>query len=348
VTDRPPTTSPPRGSAVIAGGGRPRVAVVRMLPGLGDLLCAVPALRAIRAAEPSAHVTFIGLPSGQWLADRFPHYIDRWLPCATCPGLPESEPDALAHQRFLREARAAHFDLAIQLHGDGRVTNAFTAALGARRWGGLRRHDDERRSDGLLTALRPERHEVDRCRDAVRAVGFAGDRCHLEFPVTASDEAELAALLGVRPATLAVVHAGASRPDRRWAAPSFAAIADHLATRVDTVVLTGSASEADVVGAVAAHAAIPPRDLAGRTPVGVLAALVAAARIVVCNDTGVAHLAGAVGTPTVTVFARSDRPRWAVRGAGHRGVGGLDGRWPAVPAVVDAVEDVLAGPGDDA
>lgn len=321
----------------------PRIAVVRMLPGLGDLLCAVPALRALRAAEPSAHVTVIGLPTGQWLAERFPHYIDRWLPCTTCPGLPESEPDALAHRRFLRAARAARFDLAIQMHGDGRVTNDFTASLGAARWGGLRRQDAST-GGGLLAALRPARHEVDRCGDALCAVGITADSGQLEFPVWPADEAGASALLGTPPRTLAVVHAGASRPDRRWPATSFAAIVDHLATRVDTVVLTGSPPEADVAAAVAAHAVGEPRDVVGRTPLGVLAALLAEARVVVCNDTGVAHLAGAVGTPTVTVHMRSDRHRWAVRGQCHRGVGGRDGSWPDVSAVLAAVDDVLVRP----
>jgi ADP-heptose:LPS heptosyltransferase len=318
-----------------------------MLPGLGDLLCAVPALRALRAAEPAARVTFIGLPSGQWMHARFPGYIDEWLSCTTCPGLPESEPDALAHGRFLRTARAEHFDLAIQLHGDGRVTNGFTAALGAARWGGLRQ-PGVAPGDGLLAELRPERHEVDRCRDAVGAVGIPiGASRRLEFRVTAADKAELAKLLGAPPGTLAVVHPGASRPERRWAASSFAAIADDLATKVDTVVLTGSTAEAEVVASVAESAATAPQDLSGRTPIGVLAALLATARVVIANDTGVVHLAGAVGTPTVTVFARSDLSRWAVQGSPHRGVGGRDDGWPEVPAAVAALDDLLGVPHDD-
>ena len=70
-----------------------RIAVVRMLPGVGDLLCAVPALRAVRRAEPTAEVTFIGLPGSHWFAARFSAYIDRWAPCSSCPGLPESRSD---------------------------------------------------------------------------------------------------------------------------------------------------------------------------------------------------------------------------------------------------------------
>ena len=58
-----------------------RVAIVRALPGLGDGLCAVPALRALRRAWPNAELTVVGLPGGEWLRDRFPRYVDRWLPC---------------------------------------------------------------------------------------------------------------------------------------------------------------------------------------------------------------------------------------------------------------------------
>jgi ADP-heptose:LPS heptosyltransferase len=319
-----------------------RIAVVRMLPGLGDLLCAVPALRAIRLAEPSAHVTFIGLPAGTWLRDRFAGYVDGWLSCDSCPGLPESTPDPGRHRQFLARARAARFDLAVQLHGDGSVTNAFTASLGARRWGGLRRPGADG-SNPMLAPLRPGRHEVERCGDALRAVGLPFDDPGLEFPIRAGDRDELCAALGTQPTTLAVVHPGASRPERRWSATAFAAVADHLAHRVDRVVLTGSAGEAGTVAAVIAEMVTRPINLAGRTSVGALGALLAAARVVVSNDTGVAHLAGAVGTPSVTVFAHSDRRRWAVRGDHHREVHGPSGGWPDPGAVVSCVDEVLAG-----
>jgi ADP-heptose:LPS heptosyltransferase len=299
-------------------------------------------LRAIRRAEPSAHVTFIGLPSGKWVRHRFPEYVNRWMSCGSCPGLPEAVPDWGAHQQFLAEAGAARFDLAVQLHGDGRITNPFTASLGARRWGGLRRAGADEWNP-LLAQVRPGRHEIERCGDALEAVGIAFDDPRLEFPIRLRDRRELRAVLDVRPKSFAVVHPGAGRTDRCWSPSAFAAVADHLARRVDRVVLTGSASESATVAAVAAAMTARPIDLAGRTSVGALGALLAAARIVVSNDTGVAHLARAVETPSVTVFAHSDRRRWAVRGARHRAVHGRHGDWPGTDPVVACVDNVLAG-----
>jgi ADP-heptose:LPS heptosyltransferase len=324
-----------------------RIGVVRMLPGLGDLLCAVPALRALRTAEPEAEVTLIGLPRGRWMHERFPSYIDHWSPCHTCPGLPESEPDAVAHERFLRTARAARYDLAVQMHGNGRVSNPFTASLGATSWGGLR-PPGSHPSAALLDELDEGRHEIERCGDALRAVGIGipDDDTALEFPTDEHDRAELQTLLGPDPPrSLAVVHPGASSAERRWPAASFATVVDHLSQQTERVVLTGSAAEFGVTETLAAQSTATPLSVAGRTTVGSLAALLAAARIVVSNDTGVAHLAGAVGTPSVTVFARSDRRRWRVRGEWHREVHGPHGGWPEPDAVVAAVDEVLAGVG---
>ncbi len=320
-----------------------RIGVVRMLPGLGDLLCAVPALRALRQAEPRAQVTFIGLPRGRWMQQRFPDYIDRWLSCHTCPGLPESDHDPVAHAHFLRQARAARLDLAVQMHGDGRVTNAFTASLRAARWGGLRPAGSPPRH-GLLDELDEERHETERCGDALRAAGIAvPDDSELEFPLHEEDRAELETVLGGVPTSLAVVHPGASCADRRWSPAAFAAVVDHLTPRVDRVVLTGSVDELDVAETLMATSIVPPLNVTGRTSVGSLAALVAAADVVVCNDTGVAHLAGALGTPSVTVYAQSDRRRWRVLGARHCEVTGSDGGWPEPAAVAACADEQMAG-----
>ncbi|CAN5655050.1 hypothetical protein BH18ACT2_BH18ACT2_18640 [soil metagenome] len=154
-----------------------------MLPGLGDLLCAVPALAGLRRLLPTAHVTFIGRRTSRWFADRFPDLIDGWIGCDWCPGLVESADDPGALAGVLAEAGRRPFDVAIQLHGDGTATNAFTAALGARHWAGLaRRPADHRR------AVPADTHEIDRCVEAVRATGLRIEPGPLLVPLGPDDD----------------------------------------------------------------------------------------------------------------------------------------------------------------
>jgi ADP-heptose:LPS heptosyltransferase len=100
-------------------------------------------------------------------------------------------------------------------------------------------------------------------------------------------------------------------PSRRWLPQRFAEVADRLADNGLQVILTGSADECDIVQAVMRSMRTPAIDLAGKTDLGALAALIAQARMVVCNDTGISHVAAAVATPSVIVCCGSDPVRWA-------------------------------------
>ena len=323
-----------------ADGHLSRIAVVRMLPGLGDLLCAVPALQGLRAAQPDANITLIGRGSSRWFAHRYSSLIDDWLGCDWCPGLVESTDDPAALDAFLDTARQRSFDLAIQMHGDGRATNAFTASLGASRWGGLSRAPT---SGGSTALIDDAAHEVDRCVEAVRAAQIDITPGPGGFPVEPTDRLPV----GVGEGPFAVVHAGASRPDRRWPAEWFSAVAALLAARIGCVALTGGRYERSLTALVRdgldAGARRRVVDLAGQTRLGTLAALLTRSTLVVANDTGVAHLAAAVGAPTVTIFGGPHRRRWEPRGRWTVGVG-VDGAWPPVDDVLTAVDTVLGVP----
>jgi hypothetical protein len=109
----------------------------------------------------------------------------------------------------------------------------------------------------------------------------------------------------------AVVHPGAASGSRRWPAARFAEVACALADRGLPVVITGTAAERALADQVALTAGLGRESvLAGRTGLTGLAAVVAEASIVVSNDTGVAHLAIAYGTPSVTLFGPVSPALW--------------------------------------
>jgi ADP-heptose:LPS heptosyltransferase len=305
-------------------------------------------------------VTLIGLPAGAWLTERFPQYVDELLTLDAWPGLAEVDGPALRARPFLRAARARRFDLAIQMHGDGRASNALTAALGAQRWVGLTADpgagDPERDDRGPRGAIGgaelgpypADRHEIERCLTVVRlagaGAGASGDDATPEFPLGPADQhaADRWVRRGER---FAVVHPGASRPERQWGVDGFIDAARHLLGRVDRVVLTGGDREEPLVAAVRAGVGAAPERvlaLAGTTELGTLGALLQRAALIVANDTGVVHLAAAVDTPAVVVGGASDWRRWAPWGPGHRQVGGgAAGAWPRSSDVRAAIDAVL-------
>jgi ADP-heptose:LPS heptosyltransferase len=282
------------------------VAVLRALPGLGDLLCVVPALRAVRRAWPAAELTYIGLAGTEWFADRFSAYIDRFEPLRSWPGLPETADDPVEQEAFVRRMRARRFDVAFQLHGDGRVTNDLIARVGAGWTAGLAR-PGAWRPDARTFPDTPDGSEVERTLAPLRTAGVAVDDRRLEWPERPFD---LRGLHALEPDTYAVLHAGASLASRRWDPAGFAIVADALAGLSLEIVLTGVAAEAAITRRVAGATRARTVDLAGALDLGATAAVVRRARVVVTNDTGISHLAAAVGTPSIVIFTVTDPVRW--------------------------------------
>jgi lipopolysaccharide heptosyltransferase II len=299
----------------IAAPSVQRIAVLRALF-LGDLLCAVPAFRALRQRFPIAEITLIGLPWAEQLVQRLPT-IDRLLPFPGYPGIPEIEYCPERTAAFIAEARAYHYDLAIQMHGDGNLSNSFVAELGARMSLGYRRATDPR----LTTSLLYDRaeHEIVRWLRLIAALDRSEAQpirppasLATEFPLTASDSARAAQLLFVDPAfPLVGLHPGAKAKDRRWPAERFAALADTLIERYGAdIVLSGSAAEQQLTAAVRRAMHHPALDLAGQTDLGTFGALIARLDLLVSNDTGAAHMAAAVGTPSVVLFGPGRPEQW--------------------------------------
>ena len=326
-------------------GETPRVAILRALPGVGDLLCAVPSFRAVRSRYPHGRIVLVGLATSGWFVDRYPDLVDDLLPLEGVEGLPEVVPDPAAAARFARRARAASFDLALQLHGNGAVTNRIMRTLGADRTVGAHRIEDPRPT--WPSIVYPDREpEVARMLAVVAAAGCPPRGQHLDLRVTPAERAEADGLLdevATVGRTFVCVHPGASRSERRWPAERFRDVADHLAERGHTVVVTGTASEADVTSAVADRGRHV--DLTGRTSIGVLGAVYQRSALVVTNDTGASHVAAAVRAPSVVVAGGDEPERWAPADhERHRLVARSADRWPSLEEVISVVDAQLARP----
>ena len=323
LTKDGPTTSP----AFLAPlADRPsQVAIVRALR-LGDLLCATPALRAIRRALPHAHISLIGLPLAREFARRC-RFVDNYVEFPGFPGIADQPVDPGRTLAFLMMMQARKLDLAIQLHGSGVFSNPFTRLLGARRTAGFTRTGET--DLGLDFAIPyPQRgRETDRLLALAHALGApeAGDET--ELTILPEDEAALRgnatlgrliadgrALLGIDP--------GASVATRRWMPERFAAVADTLAVQYDArVLILGNAEERDMCEAVRQRMRAPATNIAGKTSLGMVTALLARLRLLIGNDSGLAHLAVAVGTPAVVIFGAAQIETWTYpASSGYRGM----------------------------
>ena len=290
-----------------------RVAVFRALQ-LGDMLCATPALRALRGGLPSAEITLIGLPWAGQLVDRLPAYLDGFLEFPGWPGLPEQAYDTGAVPRFLQAVQARGFDLAIQLHGNGTLTNTVVALLGATRTAAFCSPGAFVPEPALSVRYPDEGPEICRALHLIEHLGYPSRGVGLEFPVRTADRAALDRLRSKRGLPLedyVCIHPGARDPARRWSSQAFASVGDALAAQGLSVILTGTAAEIATINAVARDMRRGCLSLGGLTDLGMLAALLEGARLLVCSDTGVSHLAAALGTLSLVVFLSSDPRRWA-------------------------------------
>jgi ADP-heptose:LPS heptosyltransferase len=247
---------------------RPGVVALRAL-GLGDLLTAVPALRALRRTFPEHRLT-LAAPAG-------------FAPLATLTGAVDETVDTAPLAPLGPRLHGA--DVAVNLHGRGPQSHRVLAAAQPRRLIAFGRGG---------VAWRAGEHEVERWCRLLQESGIPADPTDLRIapPEVAS------------PAPGAnVVHPGAASGARRWPVERWAAVARAEREAGRDVVVTGSAAERGLAERVATEARLAPASvLAGRTSLLELAALVAAAARVVCGDTGVAHLATALGRPSVVLF----------------------------------------------
>jgi ADP-heptose:LPS heptosyltransferase len=286
-----------------------QVLLVRLRVGLGDLLCTVPAVRALRAARPDLHVALATWPEMAGVVARLSPWVDELVPFPGADGIPERPPDGSLPQ-WTAAMAGRGWDLALQVYGDNPAAHTVTAATGARLVGGFAPTGSAGLDPALHLPYPHALHEADRHLRLLEHLGLPpGAPRELAWPTTGDDEHEAGAL-GLAGAPYAVLHPGATSPSRLWPVERFAQVADGLAAAGLRVAVGGVPSEAATTGAVVAACRAPVADLTGRTSLGAYAVLLRDAAVVVANDTGTAHLTAAVGGRVVTVFLSGDPVRW--------------------------------------
>jgi lipopolysaccharide heptosyltransferase II len=293
------------------------------LDNLGDVLMTTPALAALKAAVPNRRVTLLASSIGAEAAAYVPsldgviRYDAPWMKSTPRPG-------ASFDGAMIEHLAAGRFDGAIVFtvctqSALPAATLAYLAGIPLRL---ARCRENPYR---LLTHWLPENeasgfalHEVERQLALVAEAGAPPVERRLQFAVPDDARADVEQRLDALGIDVdgpwLVLHPGASAPSRRYAPEKFARAAQLLAARRGArIVITGDAGERGLCDAIAR--VVPGAvSLAGRLDLPALAALIERAPLLVVNNTGPAHLAAAVGTPVVALYALTNPQHtpWAV------------------------------------
>lgn len=283
---------------------------------LGDVVQALPVLTALRRRWPDAHFAWVVNDSFAPLLHGHPD-LDEIIPFPRrARGL------RLVGELFGLVKRLRGFDLALDLQGLLRSA-ALTWLTGAKRRVGFRQAREGAPlayTDRLDTPIK-ETPAVLANWSVAQALGCAGAPPAPRLGLMPAHEAEAARQLAGLPRPIVAIHPGASWVTKRWPAEHFAELARRAQRELGAgIVLVGGPGEESITAAVAARLSPALVDLAGKTGLLQLAAVLRAADVMLSNDSGPMHLAAAVGTRVVAPFTCTSPLRAGPFGPGHQAV----------------------------
>ena len=277
------------------------------LSAIGDTCHTVPVVRAIQDAWPSTQLT--------WIIGKTEHSLLR--------GLEGVELIVLDKARGLRGYAAVHralggrrFDALLHMHASARANMVSLLVRSPLRIGfdRARARDQQWLFTNHKLPARRERHVMDGLFEFAELIGVERGNPRWDMPIGADDVAAIAPYFANGKPTLVISPCTGQRfrNYRNWRVESYAEIADYAAQRYGAQVLvTGgtTAIEQSYGRDIAATARSKPTNLIGKTTLKQLVAILQRASVVLCPDSGPAHMATAVGTPVVGLYATSNRHR---------------------------------------
>jgi lipopolysaccharide heptosyltransferase I len=282
---------------------------------IGDIVMSLPVLSALRRGFPNAKITWLVRSEYAPLLRNHPDLNEIILFDRTLLAKWWRSPQAFKALRVLfGQLRGERFDVVIDLQGLFR-TGLFGWISGAKHRFGMK----GAREGASLFYNHKVAHDF-RCAHVVdfylkMAESLTGQPSFAEFLVPHDDYAEDAVrrlLCDNRVAdnNYIVMIPGASNLKKCWPAKNFAALAERIRSQSDAaIIMAGSKSDRTFTAAVQAATSIPLIDLAGRTTLPELIALLRDSRLVISNDTGPGHIAGALGVPLVILFGPTNPRR---------------------------------------
>ena len=291
---------------------------------IGDVLMTTPAIRAVKESHPSRRITLLTSKAGAATGLLVPEVDDVIIYDA--PWLKATSPrtDSSLEYKMAKQLRRSHFDAAIifTVYSQNPLPSAFLCYLADIPLRLAHCHENPYQ---LLTHWvkdpEPEsfvRHEVRRQLDLVATVGC--QTVNEGMSIRASEQAACRVQDIIQELSLerwAVIHPGATAPSRRYPPEGFASVARHLVNLGISVVFTGTEPERELIEAIKMATGVPTHSLVGKLDLGELVALLAIAPVLIANNTGPVHIAAALGTPVVDLYALTN-PQHTPWGVSHR------------------------------
>jgi len=301
-----------------------KILMVR-LDRIGDLLLTLPAVSAVRAAEPQARITFLARPQTRAIAERSPE-VDETM--VYDYGRKGRHRLVRGYWRLVLQLRRMRFDEAVVFHPTLR-SHLLCWLAGVKRRTGYATGSGRFFLTRTVMDLRKEglQHESRNALEVVQAAGFRPSEHLPQIDVFPEDEKAAEALLaseGLAPGeAYAALHTGASCRSKCWPGEYYAALAKLMRARLGLkIVLIGDGRQRAANASMAAELGPEAVDLTEKTALCCLAAVLRRAAVFISNDSGPVHLAAASGAKVISIFGRNEKglsaKRWSPLGERSR------------------------------